>query len=128
MPVQTVLLRVLLCLSLLVNGVGSAAAAVQMAWSPAAAASSATREAPAPCHGADRMDAHGAGHGHQAADPTAPDCCKQHGGGCACTLAANAVLPQSVPVIALVRSECSAVLVRGHMPPSLLDPIRPPIG
>jgi hypothetical protein len=123
MTFSAVLLRVLLSLALVLNGIGSAVAAVH-----AHAGHAGHEHAPAmamadgaPCHDQAPLP--------PAADDGAGDCC--HGARCHCactapgaTVAAIAWLPQPQPPVAPATHRLEA----GHRAPALAHPIRPPIG
>jgi hypothetical protein len=122
MTVSAVLLRVLLSLALVLNGIGSAVAAVH---AHAGHADNALVQAmamtdAAPCHDQTPVPP---------ANDDDGDCC--HGARCDCTctapgtpVAAFVLLPHPGPAIALATHRLDA----GHRAPALAHPIRPPIG
>lgn len=140
MSLWSFLLRVLLSLSLILNGVATAAAVththagpgnIQPVMSTPVKVSQAAEEAP--CHQ------------HQLAEPAATndhpstpaepasnssfDCCKSNTCGCACTQAAQAPLP-GLNLVAPVIDHSRSVrrLTLAHAAPALPHLIRPPIG
>lgn len=137
MAVRSKLLRVLLSIALILNGIGSGVAATRMHanqmsdadHSSSAMATSATK----PCH-QHQGSGNGAGHPSPQSDPdpgkaTVPDCCASGLCACACAHAAQvALLAPSrllpVPSGSLVVKQ----LPLEHAAPALPHLIRPPIG
>ena len=116
------LLRVLLVLALVLNGIGSAVAAVHAHAAPVddALALALASDAAAPCH-------------EEAPAPVGledtGDCCEGARCDCACTAASATVATfalsaPAMPPIALATHRLDA----GHRAPALAHPIRPPIG
>lgn len=157
MNVFSLLLRVLLCVSLVANGAGYAQASTRMQFEHAAHASNATpaQSSPVmvedgdlpPCHrhaaNASIADAAAAGHaGHLVANaeraktPAAapgdtqpgPDCCKGTSCDCACAHAYCPSIIALVPQVVPGQSDRVAVLSIDHPQPRLPQQIRPPIG
>ena len=122
MTPSALLLRVLLILALVVNGIGSAVAA---AHAHADLADRHLAQAPAiddgaPCHEQAPAPA------SDRADPG--NCCD--GGQCACTSAAAAALVfgADIATSAMATAVAPHRLSVGHHAPALAHPIRPPIG
>ena len=118
MSPTAVLLRVLLSLALVFNGIGSAMAAVHMPAAPmdAALAQALASNDAAPCH-------------EQGPAKAKDNCCHGARCACACTLAAanvdaRLVIALAMPPVALATHRLDA----GHRAPALAHPIRPPIG
>lgn len=118
------LFRALLCLALVLNGVGTVHAAAGMQLGQHGVGEHAS---PAPgddaCHGRD-ADSH-----RETPSGSTPDCCE--GGACACTCAsfAHAMPPQpAVTTAAWNHSAIPAALSPGHASAALQRSIRPPIG
>lgn len=142
MSVSTVLLRVLLSLILVLNGIGSAHASVQMSvnmampWSERAigaadnaAGSHCTGHAlamTASAHDADHADAPAAA--PEPCDPAAPDCCKSSACRCACPQVCASLIPM-VPQAPLLAAHDRAAgdLALAYPAPALPHLIRPPI-
>lgn len=137
MPVRSFLLRILLSLALVLNGVGAAHASAGMdAVRAGTLASAAAAATPAmPCDG----DGHAATGAHDPAVPVAhcaddgaastTDCCESGSCHCICVQAAQTVAPGlvlSAPVPADGRH--ARPRSRLHAEPAPLHPIRPPIG
>jgi hypothetical protein len=128
MSVPSVLLRLLLAGLLVLEGTGSALAALRMPLplhQPAHAAAP-MAEAGAPCHHA--HDGSGAAHHAPSPQRGAPDRCKSSACTCACLSATIAVA--AVPL--LLRADFGSGLApapatTGHRPPLLSLLIRPPI-
>lgn len=144
MHLLSLLLRVLLGLCLIANGIGAAQASARMhADRAAAAAAMATGDTgngggSAGCHdGAPAMDAAPLGHGAMAdsftsdqrpAASEAGDCCERGACPCACAqptaaVAVFALVPGALPV----RGATPAITALPHTPPRLAHLIRPPI-
>lgn len=133
------LLRVLLSLSLALNGVTAAAAATHMplmheATTQASPAVAAEGNQDMPCHGHHASKAN-AGHDAPAATPdkttskSSPDCCKSGACRCACVHAAQAALTDWPIAASTVERDLSVrPLLLGHAAPALPHLIRPPIG
>ncbi|HEY2345717.1 MAG TPA: CopL family metal-binding regulatory protein [Xanthomonadaceae bacterium] len=136
MSLPSVLLRILLCLSLLLNGVAAAGPMGDMhPFAHAGKAASAVRDshplATMPCHHhadpahhdaamAMRMSARTAGH-------PLPDCCKGATCHCACTQVAQAGFPSlEIEPIVLVQPDLP-MIAASHLSPVLGHLIRPPI-
>ncbi|HEY5802074.1 MAG TPA: CopL family metal-binding regulatory protein [Lysobacter sp.] len=138
MSPRAVLIHLLLCISLVLNGSAYAVASTQMHRMHAAAATAMATTA-LPCH-----DTHGSQHAgmHASADTastasachdsedgrSAPDCCKSTQCSCDClqhataTLAGISTLPAVIAGASVVRA-----MSPDHAAPTLASPIRPPI-
>lgn len=141
MSVSSLLLRVLLSLSLILNGVSDAAAmhlpdGRAQGHAATAAAQAATESVP-PCHqhqsaepGATDADAlPGDGVAREQTEHATPDCCKSGACRCDCVHAAHAVpMPSTEGTLAFDRTRSSRPLTLAHAPPALPHLIRPPIG
>ena len=142
MSIRAILLRVLLSVSLVLNGATGAAAAVrmQMPHDDGQAVAALTAKSPEsasgemPCHQQATETSDDAP--LPASDPepakskhSTPDCCKSSSCNCACVQAAQAPLA-SVFVHALLvdHSHSASPLSPGHPSPALPHLIRPPIG
>lgn len=130
MPVWSLLLRIFLAVALMLNGVTSAMASVQMETMHAQAADTA---APMPCH-QDKAHASGATTHAKASDangagqPNHPDCCKSSTCRCACVFSAQATMPVwSMAPAMMLDTPRVQELALGHAPPALPHLIRPPI-
>lgn len=139
-----ILLRVLLSLSLILNGTGTAMAATRMLIDHAATSATEPVDATAnvavaaPCHHHAGM----AANAHEASTAIADDankavksrhpprdCCKSGNCGCACLLATPAVVAVvSLPAAVVGRDANAWVVMHGHASPTLAHLIRPPIG
>ena len=142
MSIRAILLRVLLSVSLVLNGATGAAAAVRMqmphddgqAFAALAAESPESASGEMPCH----QQATGTSDNAPlpAADPqpatskhSTPDCCKSSGCNCACVQAAQTPLASMFIHAALVdHSRSVSPVLPGHPSPALPHLIRPPIG
>lgn len=133
MSLRALVLRLLLCLTLVLNGSGYAVAATQMALAHGNASLSMHREA-MPCgHTAD-VQASGAAtdiasctaHG---APPAPADCCQSPQCSCDCLQHASVATPMAV-VIAGAPSHTGIAreMHADHVPPLLPNLFRPPIG
>lgn len=140
-----ILLRVLLSLTLVLNGAGYAAASTTMELHGSHAKSGDARTATvnhdgtsAPCHtGADVTNAGMAHHGHDSSPapdtPAAngsgePDCCDA--GQCVCACVQHLVVTLTMPVVAdaaFLHATSVRRLSLAHAQPALPHPIRPPI-
>ena len=128
MPVRLILLRLLLCVALLLNGTASAMAAARMAI-PAAEPQGMAMQSAAPCHDMATMD-HAAepAQASQGSDP-APDCCTSGICQCTCVHAAQIALPFVLaPAFDARGARIALSMPAGHAQPALPHPIRPPIG
>lgn len=141
MSLPAVLLRLVLSLALVLNGMGTAAASVQMlggmAMLPAHQAESRIAKVGAsPC--AEHHMAM-AGQEGKSADPStpapqggkhpAPDCCKSSACRCACVHACPSVTATSVQMPLVIAHDLSGrTMSLGHPTPALPHLIRPPIG
>jgi len=136
-----VLLRVVLCISLLLNGAGAAVAATRMPMVHATTATTATPSrdtTPAYCHDAPGMGSLAAQHAIAASDngtDTAtsphgtPDCCKASRCDCSCVQHAQvAITAMRMDVSAMGRRAGVRPMTTGHTPPVQAQLIRPPIG
>ncbi|MDI9239809.1 CopL family metal-binding regulatory protein [Lysobacter sp. LF1] len=132
MSLRALVLRLLLCLTLVLNGSGYAIAATQMAL--AHGMSSSMHHAAQPCHGSGQIPATGesvdvAGCTAHSATPAAPaDCCESPSCSCDCLQHASAatsmaVVVAGVPMHAGIAREMHAA----HVPPLLPNLFRPPI-
>lgn len=125
MSFGAILLRVLLCLGLLVNG---SAQAISLTHSVLAIHQA--RVATPPCHGAEGIRAAGSQvHEHRAAPaPTKPDCCKSGTCECACSHGAVATMPTLHGQARKVRhAALTGLPVTRYDSPALPRVIRPPI-
>lgn len=126
------LLRLLLCLSLMLNGWGYAFASTQMQASHMATAQ---QPAAPPCHS---MEQGGLAsmHAAQEASPHAapakhgsPDCCEASLCACDCLQHASLAMPEALAgVSAELHVAHASRIAAGHSAPALADLIRPPIG
>lgn len=126
------ILRILLSLTLVLNGIGSAMAATRMQLTTAPAqkaeATMPDTKAGMPCHEQGAMGA-GKSHGQPQEAPAVPDCCKGGACACACTSVAQAVvLTPSLPTPVWAHAPLTKRLSLGHLDPALPHLIRPPIG
>jgi len=136
--ISALLLRVVLCLGLVLNGQGSAVASIEMAGGHhGAAAPAASSGAAAPCghHEASRglvapasavitQDAAAADHAHPG-----PDCCKSGACNCACAHYASSVTPVGFLVGVDITAAGNVCPLRpGRASPAHRNLIRPPIG
>lgn len=148
MPVFAILLRVLLCLGLLLNGAGYAVAATQMQMQHLAAVSEARQAAAAavdqdasvqPCHEvSDAVQAAadppappiaGAGEDHPQPELPTPGCCQSTGCASMCAPQAAAAMPDLSAGHRIVNHASGVRPLRaGHPEPALPHLIRPPIG
>jgi hypothetical protein len=141
MSVSSLLLRVLLSLSLILNGM-SAAAAMHLTdgrgngHAASAAAQPATESVP-PCHQHQSAEPDAAGVDALPGDAVAqehtehatPDCCKSGACRCDCVHAAHAVpMPPTDGTLAFDHTRSSSPLTLAHATPALPHLIRPPIG
>lgn len=142
MSIRAILLRVLLSISLVLNGAAGAAAAVhvQMPHDDGQAVAALAAESPGsssgemPCH--QQATETGDKAPLAAADPepaeskhSAPDCCKSSSCNCACVQAAQAPLAfVFVHALLVDHSHSVSPLLPGHPSPALPHLIRPPIG
>jgi hypothetical protein len=132
MPVWSLLLRVVICLLLALNGVGAASVHMSNVADSSPAAQIAVTAADMPCHGH-------AGPNSQAPDLTktadfnprkhsSSDCCKFGLCRCACVQSAQAALMEWFTAVSIIEHELSArPLSLGHAAPALPHLIRPPI-
>lgn len=136
MSASALLLRVMLSVFLILNGIGSAVASVQMTHAgDMAMAVPVSDEAGMPCHGnhdtpaqatqADGITVLAAGQ----PSPPGPDCCDSGTCRCACMQQAQAAVAVRLPIDAVIL-HARAVLppAAGHSTPALPHLIRPPIG
>lgn len=128
-----VLLRVVLVLSLLLNGLGSAMASAKMTM-PAMPATAQERVATAPaasCHDMAAMDRAAAAAPEQAPQGKhpQPDCCKSGLCQCVCAHAAQFASP-AMPALGFdgMRARLAQPMRSSHADPALPHLIRPPIG
>lgn len=135
MPLHSLLLRTFLCLTLVLNGMATAAASVrmgEMTTQSDVAKSDHAMAAGMPCH------EHQAAMGSHAMEvvaespagqPAAPDCCKSGLCQCACTAAYTVVIPMwPFWATSLNHDPIVRRLPLGHASPALPQLIRPPIG
>jgi hypothetical protein len=125
MSLAAILLRVLLCLGLLVNGTAQAMAVTRSVLANHQALTTAP-----PCHDADDMMATGSqGHEHHVVSVTKkPDCCKSGACECACSHGAVATMPNLNAQMRSVRHIALGGLpVERYASPVLPRLIRPPI-
>ena len=143
MSPSAILLRVVLCIGLVLNGSGYAVAATQMQVKYLAAVSDAMQPATAgvredaavqPCHedpGTTPVVPAIADPGEDPAKPelATPDCCKSMNCAAACAQHASATMP-GLSARTLVIDHASSVrpMGTGHPAPALPHLIRPPIG
>lgn len=132
MSLWPTLLRVVLAVTLMLNGIAAAAAAVQqvnMQAQPVAMGSAdmGSMHAAMPCH----EQAAQAGTDKAVADKVhagKTDCCKSSSCSCACPFTAQAMLHAWVPAPAVfLRLRAVRPLALGHPAPALPSLIRPPI-
>ena len=117
MPVRLILLRLLLCVALLLNGTASAMAAARMAIPAAEPQGMAMMD-----HAAEPAQA------PQGSDP-APDCCTSGICQCTCVHAAQIALPFVLaPAFDARGARIALPMPAGHAQPALPHLIRPPIG
>lgn len=143
MSFTPVLLRVLLCISLVFYGSGLATAATRLQMQNAMAAvpalpstdTASGRTLAASCHDASAMEmpaAHHAGMLDGDAETTtqgSPDCCEATGCDCSCAQHVQvATTDLSVPSAMAVGSTAASRMTTGHTSPPLPHLIRPPIG
>ena len=121
MPVLRTLLQFVLCVSLLLNGAGIAAASTAMDLAQLQAAVPDTPPAPSGC--ADHVP------GEPAADASDPadDCCLPSECGLACGLHFAHLAVSRVTVSALRPNPPATRMPPAHAPPAVLHLIRPPI-
>lgn len=138
MSAGSLLLRVLLCLVLVSNGITAAVASVHMAAGhamPAAAAQAASPSPSTPCHEG------GDAGGHDTATPVAdtpsaadgepapPDCCEAQACQCTCVQSVHAtVLAWTISSGLPDRARHGRPFASAHAEPALPHLIRPPIG
>ena len=148
MRTPSILLRLLLCLTLVLNGIGSASAAVGMATAhlhgPGIAATATPNRGPespatsAPCHGDEPATQAAQAHGYHdnAARTAALDltsstdqpCCDAASCQCVCAQTCAGMAIAGAPLHALLRAVSSGhALSLGHQAPALPHLIRPPI-
>ncbi|MBS0200423.1 MAG: CopL family metal-binding regulatory protein [Proteobacteria bacterium] len=139
MPIHADLLRILLSLALVLNGLGSAAASVQMTGhmmqAPVKATPSITHQSDqASCdhqHPAATDNAYPASHQVHAkhGDPASPDCCKSSTCSCACVHACTSVTMAAQQVLLIPAHDPGTGRIAVTYPsPALPHLIRPPIG
>ena len=142
MSASSILLRVLLCLTLALNSMATAAMSVRMAKSVAATAnmqvatSQESATGASPCHGHDgkamapTSDKSVATDQKAATgDDTKSDCCKSASCQCACLHGVQAVMTASLRVVPTHdRNPNASPLHTGHAGPAIPHLIRPPIG
>jgi hypothetical protein len=137
MSMRSILLRVLLSLTLALNGASAAAMMTSVhAAHPTMVASVATSGHAMPCHGHSHVSAAEMRVHHAMADAASattrhsiPDCCKHGACSCDCTLVAQVVFSEVyVPLLMLDRSRSAGRLSVSHGAPALPHLIRPPIG
>lgn len=143
MSAWSLLLRVLICMTLALNGVATAAMSVHMPGAMTSATSAkqiaspqqqATKEMP--CHGHHAAGATSALDSTTAVDPKpAADghgksgCCKSGLCQCACMQGVQAAMTATLPATVMFgRVVSTRTLPLGHAAPALLHLIRPPIG
>lgn len=135
MPAVSVLLRLLLCLVLVANGLGVAQVATGMRLAHLAqAAAVVTGAGQGDCHEASpevpeaaSTKAHGALSAH--ADAGDADCCEDGACLCICMVPASlAVAVGLASAVAPADADAASGDVRHHVPPRLPHLIRPPIG
>jgi hypothetical protein len=138
MSLWSILLRALLSLSLILNGVAAASAATHRHANPADMQSVITTPVKVsqtgekvPCHQHQQADS--AAMNDQPPVPaehaSKPDCCKSSTCGCACMHAAQAALPGlNLAAPLLDHSRSVRQLTLAHASPALPHLLRPPIG
>jgi hypothetical protein len=119
-----VLLRLLLAIALVFNGLTTAMGSVhpEHVVAPFAGAQQGDEHAGASCHDDDMASP-------DKPAPSSPDCCKS--GVCACTCVQHAPATLVAPTFGwptLARVEAARRLVSDHVEPALHNLIRPPIG
>jgi hypothetical protein len=142
MPLPPFLLRLLLCMTLVLNGSGYAVAATQMQLLQVARAEQANRlatevvhDAPAPCHSqvgqkepAPAMSHDAVKSGSSASQHGSPDDC-QTLCSCDCLQHASLAMTELVPPTAeRLNTPSTRRIPAGHAAPVLANLIRPPIG
>lgn len=132
---QVSVLRILLCIVLVLSGLGDAMASTRMQWTAHAgdAPSGPAAEVESPCHvpgntvpvPPETPDRHGDSGG---ADPHPADCCSS-GPACECAHAASGLPPPPGCIVASIpASPEPAPPAPVQIAPALRKPIRPPIG
>lgn len=132
MSLSALLMRCLLCVTLVLNSAGAAAASVRLLDTAHDAGMAAGIDGDA--HATDcashpvEAGAAGSTPGHDDLSPD-PDCCKSASCTCACVhgCATAVSLPASTPVL-IVHADILPATFRGHPAPDLPHLIRPPIG
>lgn len=139
MSVRAILLRVLLSVSLVLNGATGAAAAVRMqmphdnAQAVAALAGESVESSPEemPCHqqAGEKAPMAAADDEPSKSNHSTADCCKSSSCNCACVQAAQAPLGSMfIQTLLVDQSHSVSPLSPGHPSPALSSLIRPPIG
>ncbi len=135
MPGSVFLLRVLLSVVLILNGIGSAVASVQMAHAGMMAMEiPVSSAAEMPCHGHDDVQAEATqadvipALAYEEPSLSDPSCCESGACRCACIHQAQAAVAVLLPIEAVI-IHTRAVLApnAGHSAPTLSHLIRPPI-
>lgn len=135
MRAQAAWFRLLIAVSLVLNGVGTAFASVQMLPGGGGHAGHAADTAMPPCHEGQAPET-STGHADTAADANgrqAPnshaDCCQPGACSCPCASHASAALVGIAPATACIAHAASVrPMALGHPSPALPHLIRPPIG
>lgn len=133
MSARAILLRVLLCVSLVFNGAASAMASVGMMQMHAQAADADMADASMPCHdAAEAQPGHATMASSTAPDtghPAGPDCCESSACTCACVGHVIAMIPTlTLPRIVITDPGSIRPMLLGYPAPALPNLIRPPIG
>lgn len=136
----TVLLRLLLSLALILNGIGGAVASTgmqmeHMGWMHGAMhADAAEQSAQPPCHehagvtSSDKGTDSGATANTPAKTKQSPDCCKSGTCRCLCVHQSQVAITALLPAPVIEHAGVMRPLKPGHAAPALPHLIRPPIG
>ena len=137
MSVSAIILRVVLSMVLILNGMGSVAASVHVGHTgPKLMEAPAFEPVEMPCHG-EHQDADAAGEppsaglvlGEGAPSQSQPDCCNSLGCQCACVHHGQPAVPAYAwPDASNGQASVVLPLKSGHTAPVLPHLIRPPIG
>ena len=135
MSCSAILLRVMLIVVLMLNGIGSAVASVQMAHAGRVAVAMPVADAAEmPCHGHHDAQAEATQPDVVPAlaedDPSLPDpdCCESGACRCACMHQAQAAVAVLLPIEAVIIHDRAVLAPKaGHSAPALPHLIRPPI-
>lgn len=133
MPLWSIVLRLLLSLSLVLNGGGWAMASQHLradAGAVGVARSSAAVMSHGVCHDhlATAGHATSGGHDHDRAKHSSSDCCKSGGCSCACVYAPATFVTAALHEVPPGHIPAASRLTPGHASPALPHLMRPPIG